>query len=185
MPWGRLDDRANGNAKLLALSDAAWRMWGCGLIYCQANLTDGFIPDHAILTFGVRAKNKSAVVAELCSVLIPSKSSLWERVPGGYQVHDYFDWNVSRDEVLTVRQHSKQRFERWKERARNALQTRLQQASTTTTTTRKEQDPRVRARVRGPKLRHDWREECARLHEGRCGNATFHEAKMAETTEKG
>lgn len=26
MPWGRLDDQANGNAKLLALSDADWRM---------------------------------------------------------------------------------------------------------------------------------------------------------------
>lgn len=138
MTWGRLDDQANTNSKLLALSDAAWRMWGCGLIYCQANLTDGFIPDHAILTFGVRAKNKKPVIDELCSVLAIGKGPCWHRVEGGYQVHDFLDWNDSREDVLTGRAKSQDRLKRWKERhkngAGNAFQTAHEHASTTTTT---------------------------------------------------
>lgn len=110
MAWGRLHDQANANAKLLALSDAAWRMWGCGLIYCQCNLTDGFIPEHAIHTFGVRAKNKEAVAEELCQVLAPGKGPCWRRVDGGYQVHDFLDWNDSRADVLEGRQRARERL---------------------------------------------------------------------------
>lgn len=110
MAWGRLHDQANANAKLLALSDAAWRMWGCGLIYCQCNLTDGFIPEHAIHTFGVRAKNKQAVADELCRVLVPGKGPCWRRVDGGYEVHDYLDWNDSRADILEGRQRARERL---------------------------------------------------------------------------
>lgn len=109
MPWGRLDDKANGNAKLLALSDSAWRMWGCGLIYCQNNLTDGFIPSFAIDAFGVRAKNKQAVADELCRSLVPGKGPLWHKVDSGYQVHDYLDWNDSRESVEKQRLAALQR----------------------------------------------------------------------------
>jgi hypothetical protein len=112
MSWGRLHDGANADPKLLALSDSAWRMWGCGLIYCQNALTDGFIPEHAIHTFGVRAKNKEAVAAELCRTLIPGKGALWHKVDGGYQVHDYLDWNDSRTEVLEGRARGRDRVRR-------------------------------------------------------------------------
>ncbi len=114
MPWARLDDRANGNQKLVALSDAAWRMWGCALIYAQDKLTDGFIPDFVIHTFGVRAKNKEAVADELCRVLVPGKGPLWHKVEGGYQVHDYLDWNDSRHEIEASRQQAKERKDRWR-----------------------------------------------------------------------
>lgn len=114
MAWGRLNDRANGDAKLLALTDAAWRMWGCGLIYCQANLTDGFIPDHAVHSFGVRAKNKAAVIGELCRSLVPGKGPLWHPVENGYQVHDYLDWNDSREDIIAERERNRQRVERFR-----------------------------------------------------------------------
>lgn len=138
MPWGRLDDKANGNAKLLALSDSAWRMWGCGLIYCQDNLTDGFIAEHAISAFGVRAKNKELVAAELCRSLVPNKGPLWHKVEGGFQVHDYLDWNDSREEVLRERKLVKDRKEKFNNRrdknasknaSRNASENAFQNAS--------------------------------------------------------
>ncbi len=109
MPWGRLDDQANGSPKLLALSDPAWRMWGCALIYCQAQLTDGFIPEHAIHTFGVRAKDKTKVADELCAPQVPGRAPLWLRVEGGYQFHDYLQWNDSKDEVLAKRDKDRRR----------------------------------------------------------------------------
>lgn len=114
MTWGRLDDKANGNAKLLALSDAAWRMWACGLIFCQNNLTDGFIPEQAIHAFGVRAKNKAAVAEELCRPLVPGKGPLWHRVDGGFQVHDYMDVNDPKETVLAEREKARLRTERWR-----------------------------------------------------------------------
>lgn len=131
MPFGRLDDKANGNAKLLALTDSAWRMWGCGLIYCQDNLTDGYIPTHAIHAFGVRAKNKDAIAAELCRVMVPNKGPLWHVVKGGFQIHDYLDWNDSKEEILKARAGAKDRIARFRERdrlEREALQQRVRDA---------------------------------------------------------
>lgn len=114
MAWGRLDDRANSSSKLLALSDPAWRMWGCGLIYCQDALTDGFIPADVIHTFGVKARNKRAVADELCRAIVPGKGPLWHQVEGGYQVHDYLNWNDSKAEILAGREGGRKRTARWR-----------------------------------------------------------------------
>lgn len=145
MAFGRLHEEAAGDGKLLALSDAAFRMWACGLIYCQKNLTDGYIPEHAIAAFGVRgfdggkfhdtyietfaglstrAKvelgarlrrlNTSAddIADELCRAQLPGRAPVWERVAGGYRVHDYLDWNDSRAEILKMRAQSRERMRR-------------------------------------------------------------------------
>lgn len=112
MAWGRLDDQANGNPKLLALSDAAWRMWGCALIYCQAQLTDGFVPTQAIHTFGVKARDKEKVAEELCAVQVRAQAPLWTRVDGGYKLHDYLQWNECRATVLSRRSRERTRSER-------------------------------------------------------------------------
>jgi hypothetical protein len=113
MPWARLDDRINNDAKLLALSDAAHRMWTCGLAYCSFNLTDGFIPEHAIHAFGVRAPNKTKVAAELCTPSVQGKRALWSKVEDGYRFNDYLDWNDSREKVLAERELAKKRLERF------------------------------------------------------------------------
>lgn len=80
------------------------------MIYCQANLTDGFIPQHAIESFGVRARNKATVAEELCRSLVPGKGPLWVRVDGGFQVHDYLDWNEARGTILAERASAKARM---------------------------------------------------------------------------
>lgn len=114
MSWGRMDDRCNDNAKLLALSDAAYRMYWCGNSYANKELTDGFLPEHIIHTFGVRARDKGRVVTELCSVLVPGKGPLWHRVAGGYQIHDYLDHNDSRTVVIAKRERAALRQERFR-----------------------------------------------------------------------
>ena len=87
MPWARLHDGASGNARILALSNGAFRVWAAGLVYCQANLTDGFIPTHAVAAFGVRARTRvelAGYVRELCAVLIPGKGPLWHAAPDAF-----------------------------------------------------------------------------------------------------
>jgi hypothetical protein len=143
MPWGRLDDKANGNPKLLALSDAAWRMWGCALIYCQSQLTDGFVPSDAIHTFGVKARNKDEVADELCQVKVPGRKPLWMKAAGGYVVNDYLDWNDSRESVVEKREKDRKRKGYKPDSARNGNGTKPESfcSTTTTSTTTKEQIP--------------------------------------------
>lgn len=129
MPFGRLHEEAAGDSKLLALSDAAWRMWGMGLIYCQKNLTDGFIAAGAIFLWGVRAKQPHRVAEELCTPQVPGKEALWAHAADGYQVHDYLQWNDSKADIIKMRADAKVRIARWREQKngeRNALQEALQ-----------------------------------------------------------
>ena len=91
MPWARIDDRANSDAKLLALSDSAYRLWVAGLIFCNFNLTDGFIPSEALQYLGV--KSAQHLVKHLVS------AGLWDEVEGGWEVHDYLNHNKSASEV--------------------------------------------------------------------------------------
>lgn len=118
MPFGRLHEEAAGDSKLLALSDAAWRMWGMGLIYCQKNLTDGFIPAGAIFVWGIRAKQPHRTAEELCTPQVSGKAALWEHAADGYQVHDYLQWNDSKDDILKGRAEGKERIRRWRENDR-------------------------------------------------------------------
>jgi len=163
MPWARIDDRANSDAKLLALSDSAYRLWVGALIFCQANLTDGFIPTHAIETFGVRAKNKAPLVRELTASVL-GKRALWQSVEGGWQFNDFLDWNDSREVVLAQRAKGKSRVDRFRAKlnghgnaernaACNALQTpneRSSFAASTTTTKDQNQVPRDGSRQTFP-----------------------------------
>lgn len=159
MPWARIDDRANSDAKLLALSDSAYRMWVAGLIFCQANLTDGFIPKDAIQTFGVRARNKTALVRELTKAVL-GKRPLWQAVDGGWMFNDFHDWNDSREVVLKKRAKGKNRIDKFRAKlnggnaAGNALQTanetdyeRSSFAASTSTTTDQKQNPSAAAPI--------------------------------------
>jgi len=161
MPWARIDDRANSDAKLLALSDPAFRMWVAGLIFCQANLTDGFIPEHAINSFGVRARGKAPLIRELTSGIL-GKRPLWQETDGGWEINDFLSWNDSREEVLKQRAKNKHRVDKFRSRlngtgarndVRNALQTaneRHSHPASTTTTKDQNQDPRDGSRLTFP-----------------------------------
>lgn len=85
-------------------------MWGCALIYCQAQLTDGFIPASAIHTFGVQARDKEKVAEELCAPQVLGQAPLWTRVEGGYRCHDYLEWNDGREAVLAKRDKERKRW---------------------------------------------------------------------------
>ena len=103
MTWVRIDEGFPEHPKVLAAGgDAAW-LFVCGLCYCNRNLTDGFIPEAALVRLTSARKAR-----HLADVLV--KVELWERVSpsgtdlGGWQVHDFLHYQPSRSEVEAVEQ---------------------------------------------------------------------------------
>jgi hypothetical protein len=90
MGWVRIDDNAPHHRKMLTAGPAACWLWVCGLAYCQRMICDGFIPNEALPMLGVGNWKKPA------GFLV--SSGLWHKVEGGYQIHDYLDWNATKDE---------------------------------------------------------------------------------------
>lgn len=95
MTWTRLDDHFLDHPKILAAGERAELLHIHALLYCNKHLTDGFVPEAAISHL-LHAPQRQAVqrLIELC---------IWVVVDGGYQIHDFLDWNPSREAVLTLR----------------------------------------------------------------------------------
>lgn len=112
MSWVRIDDHCPENPKLLrAGAEAAW-LWLCGLAYCSRNLTDGFVPAEAIS--GLAGREAADLVDRLVSV------DLWDRVDGGFRVHDYLEFNPSKAQVKAKQAASAERVAGWKRRKGHA-----------------------------------------------------------------
>lgn len=94
MTWVNLDDQFPEHPKIDKLSDAAFRLHVAAICYANRHLTDGYL-DAARIPRLV-PKHQKRFVTELVN------ADLWETVDGGYQIHDYLDWNKSRDEVETA-----------------------------------------------------------------------------------
>lgn len=95
-----LDDNIEDHPKFVGLSNDAFALWVRGIGYCRRNLTDGFIPEAAAAS-RARSKDPKKTIAELTAppVGLPDSSPLWVKVPGGYRVHDYLQWNPSKADV--------------------------------------------------------------------------------------
>jgi hypothetical protein len=81
-----------------------------GLAYAVAHVTDGFIPD-AFVSKSVSYSDPLVVARALTNRHV----RLWKRVRGGYEIHDFHDWNKSKSEIMDLR-------EKW--RAKKAAQRR-------------------------------------------------------------
>jgi hypothetical protein len=100
--WGRVDDKYHGHRKVVDLSVdlakvplmvAAVGLNTLAWSWSNDQLTDGEIPKNLPTKLvGVPVDN---LVAELLRV------GLWEPHPKGYLIHDFLDYNPSREEVLS------------------------------------------------------------------------------------
>lgn len=125
MAWVRIDDQAPRNHKLLKAGPAAAWMWVCCIAHCQAHATGGFIEDIAIPVVGIRGAERARRLADTlveCGLLdrisdvnrsdfdlIPDVNrSHVDRKPiakrSGFMVHDYLDFNETREEALARRE---------------------------------------------------------------------------------
>jgi hypothetical protein len=105
----RLDTHWHANPKVLALGLPAMGLHAWSISYCDAELTDGFVPFGAV----PRLEGIKTAIERLI------RSGCWEVVDGGYRLHDYLDYNRSRDQALAARAASAERMQRTRSRRNN------------------------------------------------------------------
>jgi hypothetical protein len=99
----RFDDKAIDNVKIERAADIldgvadggkpgrrfgytrAYGAWSWGVTYANAHLTDGRLTRRAIEKYRIGPQECAALVAV----------GAWDEVDGGYQIHDFLDWNPS------------------------------------------------------------------------------------------
>jgi hypothetical protein len=110
MAWVRIDDRAMSHPKIVGLNDQAFRLWVWGLSYAQQHLTNGILTSEAL----------PARLKRFATDLVAKR--LWDaQATGGFQIHDFLEWNDSRDVVIqrklaaeAERVTTRDRLSRWR-----------------------------------------------------------------------
>lgn len=115
MSWIKIDDGMTEHPKLVHLSDPAFRVWHRALGYCSRHSTDGLITHAMLRSLGARPK----LIAELTTVVPPYEHALLEVVDTGYQMHDYLDYQPSRESVLAKRKWEAERKKSQRDKARD------------------------------------------------------------------
>lgn len=111
MPWVRLDDRFPSHRKVALLSDRGFRLYVSALCWASENLTEGLIQDRE-LPFVARLRGVKSAAKEL------EEARLWDRVEGGWQIHDYLEYNPDRARVQADRGANAARQKAFRERKR-------------------------------------------------------------------
>jgi len=89
--WAKLDDTFHHHPKLMEVGLAAVGLYARGISYATDNLTDGRLPERWVL--GQMAGEDGTLADQLV------EAGLWDRNGSGYLVHDYADYNPTREEV--------------------------------------------------------------------------------------
>jgi hypothetical protein len=91
MSWIRVDDHFADHPKVMALGSDRLRglgLWHVAASYCARYLTDGYVP-----TTHVRAHAPARLINRMVAV------GLFDPVADGYMLHDWLNYNPSRDAV--------------------------------------------------------------------------------------
>lgn len=125
MVWVRVDDHFDEHEKIVGVGPLGLALYVAGLCFCNRNLTDGFIPApkarslmdwHGIGLFepkGLGGPLHGADGETVAGWLVAA--GLWEEVDGGYQVHDYGEYQPSREQVVAERKAAAERQRKWKD----------------------------------------------------------------------
>jgi hypothetical protein len=97
MPWVKLDDGFGEHPKVLAAGPLAGWLYVCGLCYANRQRTDGFLTEAVIYRLA-DVDRPQDLAEELVS------AGLWHRVSGGYRIHDYLDYQPSREQAEQISQ---------------------------------------------------------------------------------
>lgn len=109
MPWVKLDDRFPSHRKVALLSDRAFRLHVSALCWCSENLTDGHITDRE-LPLVAKVRSVKATAQQLVD------AGVWDRTADGWAIHDYLDYNPSREQTAAERKKNAARQEAFRKR---------------------------------------------------------------------
>jgi len=98
MAWVRIDDSYGRNPKILSAGPLCRDLYILALCWCNNQLSDGYIPSSIICTLSPGLRAAGRVAARLVEL------GLWEQVDGGYQVHDYAEYQPTRAQVMAQRE---------------------------------------------------------------------------------
>jgi hypothetical protein len=106
MVWVRVDDDFPQHPKARKAGPVGMALWLAGLCYSSHYLTDGLVPVEVLS--GLLPLEKKELTRTVDKLVF---SGLWSVAEGGYEIHDYLDYQSSRTEVLTERE----RVRKWRE----------------------------------------------------------------------
>lgn len=124
MPWFKIDDQSTFNPKVMRAGNAAFGAWVRMGAYCNAQLTDGFIPEQMARMI--------ATARELDSM---TAAGIAHKVDGGYRIHDYLEYQPSKEEVTSEREAIRTRVKRHRNGKRNGVTPTVTNADVTATET--------------------------------------------------
>ena len=111
MAWFKVDDRLWAHPKWMHLPDSARALWVTAGSYCAQYETDGYINSATIPQLGSRKAAAERLV----------KAQLWNKVEGGYQFHDWDEFQPTKAQLDAERRATKERVQRWRDRKRNGV----------------------------------------------------------------
>lgn len=114
MTWVKIDDQMPRHPKTWRLSDGAFRLHIAGLCHAAAYATDGHIDEAYLHSLTPTPRRARAHADELVS------AGVWEKVPTGFCVHDYLDYQLSAAQVEAQRKATRERVKAWRSDHRNA-----------------------------------------------------------------
>ena len=115
--WVRVDSSIASNHKVIALlsekgGDHAFCVYIFALGHCASQGTDGFIPSAALGLIHGRPRDG----------FLLTEAGLWHEIPGGFQVHDWLDFQPSdADSKARSEKAKKAAHARWAKRQAPAL----------------------------------------------------------------
>lgn len=106
MTWLKLDDGWTTHPKILSVSvDAGWFWLHCAT-YAAKHETDGFLSGGALTAM----RGVSRIRTPLAKIMVELlRAGLLDTIDGGYTVHDFTDWNPSKDTVTHARAAGRER----------------------------------------------------------------------------
>lgn len=126
MPWARFDDHFPVNRKVEGLTDTAFRLHVSAIIWCVRNLMDGVVPEGDLELVTARVRAPARFSTELV------RRGLWHEAgyecgsdncppsgPDGWVIHDYFEFQPTKEQELAKKASNAERQRQWRER--NAL----------------------------------------------------------------
>lgn len=96
MPWFKVDDQLAFHAKSVMAGNSAMGLWVRAGSWSSAQLTDGFIPLHM-------ANAMANPMAKPCDPDALVESGLWVDVEGGFQFHEWKDFQPSAEDEKAKR----------------------------------------------------------------------------------